>query len=149
MEILRTKYFLSEIKFEGIYRKEELEYPEEVLREAVINAVIHRDYIGPHTQLKIYPDKLILWNEGKLPREIKIEDLKKNHLSKPGNELLADIFFKAGLIEAWGRGTVEIVNLCKNYGLPEPEFEEYFGGFMVTFYKDMLCGGNFKEKRVE
>jgi len=48
-----------------------------------------------------------------LPREIKIEDLKRNHLSKPRNELLADIFFKAGLIEAWGRGTTKIVNLCR------------------------------------
>jgi len=54
---LRTKYLISEIKFEGIYRKEELEYPEEALREAIINAVIHRDYIGPHTQLKVYPVK--------------------------------------------------------------------------------------------
>jgi len=137
IELLRTKYLISEIRFEGIYRKEELEYPGEALREAIINAVIHRDYIGAHTQLKIYPDKLLLWNEGKLPREIKIEDLKRNHLSKPRNELLADIFFKAGLIEAWGRGTTKIVNLCKQYGLPEPEFEEYFGGFMVTFYKDI------------
>ena len=137
LEILKTKYLTSEIVFEGIYRKEKLEYPEEALREAIINAVIHRDYIGAHTQLKIYPDKLMLWNEGKLPDEIKIEDLKKNHLSKPRNELLADIFFKAGLIEAWGRGTVEIVNFCKDYGLPEPEFAEYFGGFMVTFYKDL------------
>lgn len=92
MEILRTKYLISEIRFEGIYRKEELEYPEEALREAIINAVIHRDYIGPHIQLKIYPDKVILWNVGTLPKEIKIEELKKNHSSYPRNELLADVF---------------------------------------------------------
>lgn len=48
IDLLRTKYLISEIRFEGIYRKEELEYPEEALREAIINAVIHRDYIGPH-----------------------------------------------------------------------------------------------------
>jgi len=49
MGLLKTKYLVSEIKFERIYRKEELEYPEEALREAIINAVIHRDYIGAHT----------------------------------------------------------------------------------------------------
>jgi ATP-dependent DNA helicase RecG len=137
IELLRTKYLISEIRFEGIYRKEELEYPEEALREAIINAVIHRDYIGAHTQLKIYPDKLILWNEGPLPKDIKIDDLKKSHPSRPRNELLADIFFKAGLIETWGRGTIKMTNECKKAKLPEPEFKEEFGGFSVYFYKDI------------
>ena len=114
IELLRTKYLISKIRFEGIYRKEELEYPEEALREAIINAVIHRDYIGAHTQLKVYTDKIILWNDGSLPNEIKIEDLKKDHHSKPRNELLADVFFKAGLIEAWGRGTIKITDECKD-----------------------------------
>ena len=137
IELLRAKYLISEIRFEGLYRKEALEYPEEALREAIINAVIHRDYIGAHTQLKIYPDKLILWNEGTLPNGIKIADLKKSHPSRPRNELLADVFFKAGLIETWGRGTIKITNECKKAGLPEPEFKEEFGGFSVCFYKDI------------
>jgi ATP-dependent DNA helicase RecG len=137
IELLRTKYLISEIKFEGIYRKEKLEYPEEALREAIINAVIHRDYIGAHTQLKIYPDKITLWNVGTLAKEIKIEDLKRSHASYPKNELLADVFFKAGLIEAWGRGTIKITDECKKAGLPEPEFKQEFGGFSVYFYKDI------------
>ncbi len=145
MELLRTKYLISEIKFEGIYRKEELEYPEEALREAIINAVIHRDYIGPHTQLKIYPDKIILWNAGTLPQGIKIDELKKNHASYPRNELLADVFFKAGLIEAWGRGTLKITDECKKTGLPEPEFKEEFGGFAVYFYKDIYTEENLRK----
>jgi len=145
IELLRTKYLLSKIRFEGIYRKEELEYPEEALREAIINAVLHRDYIGAHAQLKIYPDKLVLWNEGKLPKEIKIEDLKKSHSSKPRNELLADVFFKAGLIEAWGRGTIKITDECKKAGLPEPEFKEEFGGFSVYFYKDIYIEENLRK----
>lgn len=145
IELLRTKYLLSKIRFEGIYRKEELEYPEEALREAIINAVLHRDYIGAHTQLKIYSDKLVLWNEGKLPKEIKIEDLKKSHSSKPRNELPADVFFKAGLIEAWGRGTIKITDECKKAGLPEPEFKEEFGGFSVYFYKDIYIEENLRK----
>ena len=145
LELLKTKYLISHIKFEGIYRKEELEYPEEALREAVINAVIHREYIGAHTQMKIYADKIILWNDGNLPKGIKIEDLKKNHHSKPRNELLADVFFKAGLIEAWGRGTIKIADECKKAGLPEPEFREEFGGFSVSFYKDIYTEENLKK----
>lgn len=145
IELLRTKYLISEIRFEGIYRKEELEYPEEALREAIINAVIHRDYIGPHTQLKVYPDKIILWNVGTLPNQIKIDELKKNHSSYPRNELLADVFFKAGLIEAWGRGTIKITDECKKVGLPEPEFKEEFGGFAVYFYKDIYTEENLKK----
>lgn len=145
MELLRTKYLISEIRFEGIYRKEELEYPEEALREAIINAVIHRDYIGPHTQLKIYPDKIILWNVGTLPKEIKIDELKKSHASYPRNELLADVFFKAGLIEAWGRGTIKIIDECKKAGLPEPEFKEQCGGVAVYFYKDIYTEENLRK----
>ena len=145
MELLRTKYLISEIKFEGIYRKEELEYPEEALREAIINAVIHRDYIGPHIHLKIYPDKIILWNVGTLPKEIKIDELKKNHASYPRNELLASVFFKAGLIEAWGRGTLKIIDEFKKAGLPEPEFKEEFGGLAVYFYKDIYTEDNLRK----
>ena len=55
MEILRVKYLLSNISYEGIYRKDNMEYPEEALREAIINAVIHRSYVGAHTQLRISP----------------------------------------------------------------------------------------------
>jgi ATP-dependent DNA helicase RecG len=135
IEMLRVKYLLSNITYEGIYRKDNMEYPEEALREAIINAMIHRNYMGAHTQLRIDPDSLNLWNEGGLPPGIGVADLKKWHLSRPRNELLADVFFKAGMIEAWGRGTVKIVDECKKAGLPEPEFREEFGGLSVHFRK--------------
>ena len=80
-----------------------------------------------------------------MPNEIKIEDLKKNHLSKPRNELLADIFFKAGLIETWGRGTIKITDECNNAGLPEPEFKEEFGEFAVYFLKDIYTEDMLKK----
>jgi ATP-dependent DNA helicase RecG len=83
-----------------------------------------------------------LWNVGKLPDEIKIEDLKKSHPSRPRNELIADVFFKAGLIEAWGRGTTMITDSLKKAELPEPEFREEFGGFSVYFYKDIYTEVN-------
>jgi predicted HTH transcriptional regulator len=67
--------------------------------------------------------------------DIVVADLKKWHLSRPRNELLADVFFKAGMIEAWGRGTVKIIDECKKAGLPEPDFKEEFGGLSVHFRK--------------
>ena len=77
LELLKSKYLVSVIGYKGLYRNETLEYPEEALREAVTNAVVHRDYVGAHTQMKVYPDRLVLWNEGGLPSGIKIDDLKK------------------------------------------------------------------------
>lgn len=137
LEILRAKYLQSPISFEGIHRRDILEYPYEALREAVINALIHRDYHGfSQIQIRVYPDRMIMMNEGGLPPEITVEDLKRNHLSKPRNKLLADVFYFAGFIEAWGRGTLKIVEKCRDQGLPEPEFHNDHGVMSVIFYKD-------------
>lgn len=146
LEILRTKYLQSQIKFEGIHRRDILEYPYEALREAVINALIHRDYRGSsHIQIRIYPDKLVIMNEGALPPEVPLEKLKTEHLSKPRNRLLADVFYFAGFIEAWGRGTLKIVEKCLEIGLPEPEFKEEHGVMSIVFYKDIYTTKFLKE----
>lgn len=58
---------------------------------------------------------------------------------------LADVFFKSGLIEVWGRGTIKITDECKKSGLPEPEFKEEFGGFSVYFYKDIYIEENLRK----
>jgi len=135
IEVLRIKYLENRFYYEGMRRKEDMIYPEEALREAVINALIHRDYLGPHTQLRVYDHELWLWNAGELPEKITFEKLKKSHLSCPRNELLADVFFKAGFIESWGRGTLKILDQCQKWNLPEPNFSELTGGFLVTFFK--------------
>ena len=146
LEILRTKYLVSNIKYEGIHRRDILEYPYEALREAIINALIHRDYSGTsQIQIRVYPDKLMLMNEGKLPPEIPVEKLKTNHLSIPRNTLLAKIFYYAGFIESWGHGTIKIVENCMEQGLPEPDFVEEYGVMTVTFYKDKLNKENLKK----
>jgi ATP-dependent DNA helicase RecG len=137
LETLRSKYLLSNISFEGIRRRDRLEYPYEALREAIINALIHRDYNGfSQIMIKIYADKMIIMNEGGLPPEVPAETLKKNHLSKPRNKLLADVLYFAGYIESWGRGTIKIVEQCLEQGLPEPDFQDEHGVMTVTFYKD-------------
>ena len=146
LEILRTKYLISKIKYEGIHRREILEYPYEALREAIINALIHRNYIGASSiQIRVYSDRLVIMNEGKLPPEVPVEKLKTEHLSKPRNTLLADVFYKAGFIESWGRGTIKILEKCREQGLPEPDFEEEYGVMKVVFYKDKFTEENLKK----
>lgn len=146
LDVLRSKYLVSHIKFEGIHRREILEYPYEALREAVINALIHRDYTGTSAvQIRVYKDRLSLMNEGKLPPEVPVEKLKTEHVSKPRNPLLAKIFYFAGFIESWGRGTIKIVEKCLEQGLPEPDFFEEYGVMKVVFYKDKFTEENLRK----
>ena len=136
IEILRSKYLTSPIHYEGLLRKEVLEYPEVALREAILNAIIHKDYTGAMIQLSVYDDKLMLWNPGSLPDEVR-GHIKDKHPSRPRNATIAQVFFKAGFIEAWGRGISKIMEACKAAGLPEPEIKEDHGGIWVTFSKDI------------
>ena len=137
---------VSNIKYEGIHRRDILEYPYEALREAIINALIHRDYSGTsQIQIRVYSDKLMIMNEGKLPPEVPVEKLKTNHLSMPRNILLAEIFYYAGFIESWGHGTIKIVENCIEQGLPEPDFVEEHGVMTVTFYKDKWNEENLRK----
>ena len=147
LEILRTKYLVSNIRYEGIHRRDILEYPYEALREAVINALIHRDYLSfSQIQIRVYPDKLVIMNAGSLPPEVPVESLKTNHLSRPRNKLLAETFYYAGYIEAWGRGTLKIVEQCLENGLPEPDFKAENSVMTVTFYKDNWTEEKLKKR---
>ncbi len=149
IEILRSKYLVSPIRYHGLQRIEELEYPEEALREAILNAIVHKDYTGAPIQMSVYTDKLILWNPGRLAEDITIEILKKKHPSRPPNRNIAELFFKAGYIEVWGRGIAKILSACQNAGLPEPIMEEYAGGIQMTFQKNGNVIENVTENVIE
>jgi ATP-dependent DNA helicase RecG len=137
MDILNRKYLVRPISYEGLLRKEPLEYPEQALREAVLNAIIHKDYHGTTIFLSIYNDQLTIWNPGKLPESLTIDQLKSKHRSIPRNKLIADVFFMAGYIEAWGRGIDIIMDGCRQYGFPEPVIAEEQDGVSVTLVKDI------------
>ena len=135
-----TRHISVRYEFKGKPRRKEVwEYPLEALREAVINAIVHRDYrIPANIQVEIYDDRIEIWSPGKLPPGIKIEDLyKKEHQSVIRNQLIAQVFYDIGFIEKYGSGTTRIIELCKKHGLPLPEFKEVFNGFMVIFRKDV------------
>jgi ATP-dependent DNA helicase RecG len=145
LKVLDRKFFISPITYEGLQRIENWEYPYKAVRETIINAIVHRDYTGAPIQISVYDDKIIVWNEGNLPEGLTIEDLKRKHSSRPYNPILAGVFFKGGLIEAWGRGTINIINECINTGLPEPIFKSEFGGISVTLFKDKYTEKHLQE----
>lgn len=116
-------------------RVDEPLFPPIALREALVNAFCHRDYsqVGGAVSLAIYDDRLEIWSSGGLPFGIRVEDLKQDHLSRPRNPLIAEVFYRRGLVERWGRGTQKIVELCLRAGHPEPEFVEAGGAVGVRF----------------
>ena len=146
IEILDKKYFKKTISYQGLNRIEISEYPYKAVRECLLNAIIHRNYFGPPIQISIYEDKFTVWNPGDLPEELTIDDLKIKHASYPRNPIMADVFFKAGLIETWGRGTIKMIEECEKAKLPEPKFEILNGGIAVTFFKDIFSQEKLIEK---
>ncbi|NOX47999.1 MAG: transcriptional regulator [Chlorobi bacterium] len=136
LDLLKTKYLKAFIRYEGASRIEEFVFPEPAFREALLNAIAHKDYSSTTPiQIRVYEDKLIIWNEGQLPDEWTIENLIEPHPSKPFNPLIANALFRVGYIEAWGRGTINIRKECRKYHLPAPKFNSRFSGLVVEFYK--------------
>jgi len=114
------------------------DYPLDAIREALINAVCHRDYTMPsNAEVRISDDELTIWNPGGLPLGLTIEDLYKPHRSILRNKGIGAVFFDMGLIEQWGSGIGKMRGLCEKAELPAPMFEELQNGFQVTFRKDV------------
>jgi ATP-dependent DNA helicase RecG len=134
LDLLLTKYLKAMIRFEGIHRVEEYPVPEAALREAVLNAIAHKDYSGnTPIQISVYADKIIIWNQGQLPENWTIAELMNKHPSVPFNPAIANTFFRAGLIESWGSGIMKMVNECKTENVAAPVFRYDFSGFIIEF----------------
>lgn len=138
MELLLTKYTKALISYKGLSRIETYEYPEKALREALLNAVAHKDYAGcTPIQISVYNDKIMFWNMGQLPENWTIDMLQKKHSSVPYNPDIANAFFRSGYVEAWGRGIEKINENCTEAGLPLPLIYYNTGGCWVEFRKDI------------
>ena len=135
MDVLQAKYLVSPIRFEGMQRYEKLEIPKEALREVLYNAIAHKDYTGSDIQMHVYDDRLEIWNEGELPVGYNQETLFARHSSKPRNRNIANVFFKAGFIDTWGRGFQKIRDGFEPAGIPMPKVENFCGGVMVTIQR--------------
>ena len=118
-------------------RIEKGEYAIAGLREMLLNALVHRNYLGSSVvQMRMFDNHLNIWNEGELPPGISLDALKRQHPSRPRNLLIADVCFKGGYIDAWGSGTLKIISTCKEAGLPEPEIIEQDGGMLIILFKN-------------
>jgi ATP-dependent DNA helicase RecG len=128
-------------------RREVWTYPLAALREAVVNALIHREYAAlGNIEICVYDDQLTVSSPGGLPEGITLEELKQpRHASIQRNPRLAQTFYYAGYVERWGTGTTRIAEACRKQGLPAPEFEASSDRFTVTFRKDPYTEGRLKE----
>lgn len=122
-----------------IERQEKWEYPPKAIREALTNAVVHRDYrSSSKVQIRIFDDRIEFWNPGILPEGWTIETLRGKHESKPFNPIISETFFWIRYIEEVGTGTNKIIDWCKEWGLPEPNFEYLGSSVVITLIKSKL-----------
>ena len=129
MDLLYTKYTRGLLCHDSIDRVETFPVPREAMREAVINAVIHRDYASPTTiQIRVREDRISIWNAADLSAEWTAALLAGEMSSRPGNPRIAHAFFRVGMIEARGRGIRRIVDICRKAGNPTPTWRLDAGG---------------------
>lgn len=122
-----------------VQREEKYEYPTEAIREAIVNAISHRDYESPSkVQIRTFGDYIEIWNPGRLPGGWTVEKLKQEHESVPRNPLLFKQLFWVKYVEDVGGGTIDMINKCKEWGIPEPDFEDTGTSIVVTFRKSFI-----------
>ena len=133
VDLVYTKYMKALIDYEGVQRIEQFMFHKDAFREILLNAIVHKDYSSYNPiQISVYEDKIYIWNDGEMPPNLNSTDkLFMKHSSKPFNPKLANIFFKSGMIEAWGRGFEKIREACALYDGPLPEYEINEAGIMV------------------
>ena len=101
------------------------ELPMDAVKEAMVNAICHRDYTSnASVQVMLFRNRLEVWNPGVLPYGLTVQKLQGPHKSLPANPLLADPMYWNGYIEKVGTGTEDIINKCREYGLKTPEFHQ-------------------------
>lgn len=134
MDLVYTKYMKALIDYEGIQRIEQFMFPYEAFRELLINAVVHKDYSSCNPiQISIYENQIYIWNNAEMPDTLSsAKKLYQKHTSIPYNPQLAEVFFKSGMIEAWGRSFEKIREACAEYdNAPLPKLDISEDGVMV------------------
>ena len=134
----------------GLRRADQPAYPEEAVREGLVNAFAHRDYadFGGSVSVDLYPEKLVIWNAGALPPGIRVGDLKREHPSMPRNPDIVQVFWLREYMERVGRGTQNIVAWCKEAGLPAPSWKSDDAGVSLTFkYGQRASAGDLNRRQ--
>ena len=119
----------------------EFELPPDAVKEAIVNAVAHRDYTSNGSvQVMLFRNRLEVWNPGQLPYGLTVSKLTEPHKSLPANPLIADPLFWTGYVDKVGTGTMDIVTLCKEKGLKAPEYHQE-EDFRVVIWRKKLEKG--------
>lgn len=115
------------------------ELPPDAVGEAIVNAIAHRDYhSNASVEVRLFADRLEVWNPGLLPGTLTLDSLRNDHPSVPNNPLIAESLYLTRYIERVGSGTQTMIELCREAGLPEPDFELRQGSFVITLWRDWL-----------
>ncbi len=137
MELLFSKYMIAPISFEGIYRTQKYPYPDTAVREAVLNLLMHSDYGDDVSiQIKVYPERMEMWNRGSPPDGWTMDTLMNPHESVPGNPTIASVFHRAGMVEKFGRGIETIMSCYEGRDVRKPDFKFTESEFCVVFYDE-------------
>jgi ATP-dependent DNA helicase RecG len=129
------------------------ELPPDAVAEAIVNAVAHRDYHShASVEIRLFADRLEVWNPGALPGTLTLESLRVDHPSLPGNPLIAESLYLARYIEKAGSGIQMMIEQCREAGLLEPDFEQRQGSFVITIWRDwlteaVLAGYNLNDRQ--
>lgn len=125
-------------EIKGFEREDIWDYPLEAIREAIANAILHRDYMRAiNVQIKVYDDRIWFYNVGGLPEDWDTEKLLSSHASMPRNPTIFNIFYLAGIVESVGSGIERMTNALKDAGLPELKIEANHVDFTLVFLKDV------------
>ena len=124
------------MRIKGFEREEAPEYPISVVREAIVNAVAHRDYSirGDNIRVLMFSDRMEVYSPGRLPGHVTLDNLLEERYSR--NEAIVQVLADMGFIERLGYGIDRMIAVCKQEGLPEPDFSETSAGFKVTIYSN-------------
>ena len=134
MELIYFKYLKAKISYNGVQRVEQYPFPSAAIREALLNAIIHKQYeSGIPIQVSVYDDKLYIANIGCIPEDWTVDNLLGKHASRPYNPNIANVFYLGGFVESWGRGVEKIFNACKDDNVPEPTYTIHPGDIMIKF----------------
>ena len=135
IDLIYTKYLKAKITYEHDVRVETYPFPREGVREAIYNALGHNNYAASiPIQIRIEDDAMYISNNCILPKNWTVDTLMKPHKSEPFNPSIAHVFYRAGYIEAWGRGIQKICEACQELGTPDPEYKLLGDDITVKFF---------------
>lgn len=134
IDLIFLKYLKAKVSFEHDRRIETYPFAREAVREAVFNAIVHNCYMfGAPIQIRIEDEAMIISNQCFLPEGWTVETLMQPHESRPYNPEMAEVFYRAGYIEHWGRGIQKICDACRELGAELPTYELVGTGMRVRF----------------